>query len=68
VEDSDGYLGEGLDHIEELHLEACRTSHPAPEDLARRLLALEKGSEYGFSGAVERYAPRAGRRGAGRLP
>jgi hypothetical protein len=34
VEDSDGCLGEGLDPTEELHLEASRTSHPAPE--ARR--------------------------------
>jgi len=53
---STGYLAEGLDRTEELHLEACRTSHPAPENLVR-LRALQKSSEYGLSGAVESYAP-----------
>jgi hypothetical protein len=63
VDDSDGYLGGLLDHIEELHLAACRKARPDPEDLAHRLLALEKGSDYGFSGAAQTYARVLGKKG-----
>ncbi len=63
VDDSDGYLGGLLDHIEELHLAACREARPDPEDLAHRLLALEKGSDYGFSGAAQTYARVLGKKG-----
>jgi hypothetical protein len=45
--------------------ETCRTSHQAPRGPARRLLALEKGSAYRFSGAVERYAPMVADEGLG---
>src|SRR5437879_4988894 len=63
VDDSDEHLGGLLDDIEELHLTACRKAHAAPEDLARRLLGLEKGSEYGFSGTAETYATVLGKAG-----
>jgi tetratricopeptide (TPR) repeat protein len=63
VGDDGGYIDGLLDDIEALHLEACRTARLDPEDLAARLWELETGSEYGFAGAVDRYASVLGNAG-----
>jgi hypothetical protein len=52
-----------LDDIQALHLAACRRARLDPEDLAGRLLGLETGSEYGFSGAASTYANLLGTKG-----
>lgn len=52
VDDSDGYLGQILGDLEELHLAACRAARPEPRELARRLFRVALGSEFGaFGGA-----------------
>lgn len=62
--DDDGFHIDGLLYdIEALHLEACRSCGLAPEELAARLLELEIGSEYGFAGALDRYAAVLGEQG-----
>ena len=47
VDDSDGWLGMTLDHLEEIHYQACQAANPDPEWLADHLFQLELRSEYG---------------------
>ena len=63
VGDDGGYVDALLDDIQALHLAACRRARLDPEDLASRLLSLETGSEYGFSGAASTYANLLGTKG-----
>ena len=63
VGDDGGYVDALLDDIQALHLAACRRTRLDPEDLASRLLGLETGSEYGFSGAASTYANLLGTKG-----
>jgi len=56
VDDSSGELGQIRERLEELHLAACRESHPEPRELAERLFHWELEGEWDtFFGAVERY-------------
>jgi hypothetical protein len=55
ADDSDGYLGGVLERVEELHLAACRKARPDAERLAQKVFDLQRASEYGFDGALERY-------------
>lgn len=49
VDDSDGYVGDLLQRLQELHLEACRIARPDPLDLAERLFEAEMDSDYDLS-------------------
>jgi uncharacterized Zn finger protein len=64
VDDSDGYLGETLYKVQELHHAACVAAKPDPEQLARRLFEWELQTGWDvFYGAVDRYADVFGERG-----
>lgn len=57
VDDSDGYLGEILARLQDLHLAACRRARPDPEQLARRLFAWEMRTDWDtFFDAAATYA------------
>ncbi len=64
IDDSDGYMDNLFEDIEDLHHAACLVAKPDPEELARRLFKIETTSEYSvFSGAAESYAEVLGERG-----
>ena len=64
VDDSDGYMGDLLQRLQELHLEACRVARPDPVDLAERLFEAEMTSDYDtFHGAALTYADILGETG-----
>ena len=64
VDDSDGYMGDLLQRLQELHLEACRVARPNPVDLAERLFEAEMASDYDtFHGAALVYADILGETG-----
>jgi uncharacterized Zn finger protein len=64
VDDSDGYMGDILYEIQELHHAACVAAKPDPEQLARRLFEWELQTGWDvFYGAVDRYADVFGERG-----
>lgn len=66
IDDSDGHCGVLLEQAQHIHLEACRTSRPDPEMLARDLFEREMQDGYGtFSGAASLYAPILGETGLG---
>lgn len=46
VDDSDGWMGEHLQRLQELHLDACRQARPDPVDLAKRLFEWEMVTGY----------------------
>lgn len=64
VDDSDGYMTDILERLQQLHLAACRKAKPDPRQLARRLWEWELRGEWDvFRGAVETYAGVLGRPG-----
>ena len=64
VEDFDGYMGDLLRRLQELHLEACRVARPDPVDLAERLFEAEMDSDYDtFHRAALAYADILGETG-----
>ncbi len=64
VDDSDGYMGDILERIQELHLAACKKAKPDPGQLARRLFEWEMRTEWDtFHGAVDTYAAVLGKKG-----
>ena len=64
VDDSDGYMGEILERLQALHLEACTKARPDPEELAQRLFEWELRTDWDtFYGAAERYAGVLGKEG-----
>jgi uncharacterized Zn finger protein len=46
IDDSDGYVGQTLHHLGELHLKACKLARPDPEELAERLFRCETSSSF----------------------
>ncbi len=57
VDDSDGYMGDILYEVQELHFEACKKAKPDPEKLAKKLFEWELNSNWEiFYGAAEKYA------------
>ena len=46
IDDSDGYVGQTLHHLGELHLKACKLARPDPEELAERLFRYETSSPF----------------------
>ncbi len=64
VDDSDGYMGDVLARLQDLHHKACKKAKPEPEALARRLFEWELRTDYDtFYGATETYADVLGRKG-----
>ena len=64
VDDSDGYMGDVLARLQDLHYKACKKAKPEPETLARRLFEWELRTDYDtFYGASETYADVLGRKG-----
>jgi uncharacterized Zn finger protein len=64
MDDSDGGMSPILDELQQLHLEACRTARPDPEELAARLFDWEIDGEWDvFHGAAETYADILGDKG-----
>ena len=64
MDDSDGNMGDILQRLQDLHLEACRKAKPDPVTLAERLFAWEMRAEFDtFYGAANTYAELLGERG-----
>lgn len=64
IDDSDGYMSNILERLQELHLKACKKAKPDPESLAGRLFAWELRTDYDtFYGAAETYAGVLGEEG-----
>jgi uncharacterized Zn finger protein len=64
VDDSDGYMGDVLARLQDLHYKACKKAKPDSEALARRLFEWELRTGYDtFYGATETYAEVLGRKG-----
>ena len=64
VDDSDGWMGDMLERLQEIHLEACRQAPPEPVDLAGRLYEIGMESGYGvFWDAVKSYGVILGKEG-----
>lgn len=64
VDDSDGYLGEEIERLQELHLRACEIVRPDPDILAHQLFTWELENGYvEFSGAAAQYAELLGDEG-----
>lgn len=64
VDDCDGYMGDILIEIQELHHAACLKAKPNPVKLAKKLFQWELASEWDvFSGAVDLYADVLGEHG-----
>jgi len=56
VDDSDGYLGEEIERLQELHHRACEVVRPDPEALAHQLFTWELENEYvTFNGSASAY-------------
>ncbi len=57
VDDSDGYMGQLLDRLQEIHRVACMNAEPDPIALAERLFAWELNGDWDtFRGAALTYA------------
>jgi uncharacterized Zn finger protein len=64
VDDSDGYMGDLLARLQDLHHKACKKAKPDPEALARRLFEWELRTDYDtFYGVAETYASILGSKG-----
>ena len=64
VDDSDGYMGDLLARLQDLHHKACKKAKPDPEALARRLFEWELRTDYDtFYGVSETYASILGKKG-----
>lgn len=64
VDDSDGYIGDILYRVQELHYKACMTENPDPEMLAKKLFEWELNSEWEvFYGAAKKYSRILGKKG-----
>ena len=64
MDDSDGYMSDMLDRLEEIHYKACKKAAPDPETLARCLFTWEINTNWDtFYGAVDTYADVLGDKG-----
>lgn len=64
VDDSDGYMGDMLYQVQELHYKACMQEKPDPEMLAKKLFKWELNSEWDvFHGAAKKYSRVFGKKG-----
>ena len=64
VDDSNGYMGDVLARLQDLHHKACKKAKPESEALARRLFEWELRTDYDtFYGAAETYAGVLGKKG-----
>lgn len=64
MDDSDGYMGDTLERLQEIHHKGCVEAKPAPESLAKRLFKWELATDWNtFYGAVETYADVLGEKG-----
>lgn len=65
IDDSDGYVGEQIERLLELHLKACKKGNPEPDALAERLFRYEVawGGYDIFYGAVNTYKDVLGKQG-----
>ncbi len=64
LDDSGGHMGDILQRLQDLHLQACTMARPDPEELARRLFEWELGTDWDtFYGAAETYANVLGAKG-----
>jgi uncharacterized Zn finger protein len=64
VDDSAGGLGEALEHVQEVHFDACSATSPDPVQLAEYLVGRALASNYEvFLGAVTYYEPLLGEAG-----
>ena len=64
LDGSDGSLSRVYDHLQQVHLEACRAARLDPVELAGRLLSYELDGGLGvFNNAVKTYADVLGKRG-----
>src|SRR6266511_4171035 len=64
ADDSDGLIGDLLDRIQTLHLDACRVARPDAVNLADRLFRWELEGDWDvFRGAAQRYADVLGEAG-----
>ena len=56
VDDSDGYLGNVMEEITDLHLAACTATPPTPKTLAKRIIEIALGTDWDWMiDAPERY-------------
>jgi len=64
MDDSDGYMGDIMEHLQEIHHKACVKAKPDPEALAKRLFEWELNTDWDtFSEAAETYADVLGEKG-----
>ena len=64
IDDSDGFMGEILDRLQKLHLDACQLENPDPAALAKFLFEWEVSSAWEvFLGVAETYAGVLGKAG-----
>jgi len=64
MDDSDGYMGDILERLQEIHHQACVKATPDPEALAERLFEWELATGWDtFYGAAETYADVLGEKG-----
>jgi uncharacterized Zn finger protein len=64
MDDSDGYMGDILEQLQEIHHKACVKARPDPEALAKRLFKWELTTDWDtFHEAAETYADVLGKKG-----
>jgi uncharacterized Zn finger protein len=64
VDDSDGYMGQLLDRLQDIHLIACTVAQPDPQALAEKLFGWECNGDWDtFRGAALTYAGVLGDKG-----
>ena len=64
VDDSDGYMSELMERLQDLHLRACIEEKPDPVSLAASLFQAEMNGGFGeWCGCVEKYAGVLGKEG-----
>jgi len=64
MDDSDGYMGDILERLQEIHHKACVKAQPDPEALAERLFRWELATDWDtFRDAAEIYADVLGEKG-----
>jgi len=64
MDDSDGYMGDILERLQEIHHNACVKAKPDPEGLAKRLFEWELATDWDtFYEAAETYADVLGEKG-----
>ncbi|MFQ6036169.1 MAG: SWIM zinc finger domain-containing protein [Sedimentisphaerales bacterium] len=64
MDDSDGYMGDILERLQEIHHKACVKAKPDPEALAKRLFEWELTTDWDtFDEAAETYADVLGKKG-----